>query len=34
MPQVGLEPMITVFEWVNTVHAFDCVATVIGMSKY
>jgi hypothetical protein len=30
MPQVGFEPMIPVFEWAKTVHALDCIATVIG----
>jgi hypothetical protein len=30
MPQAGFEPMTPVFEWVKTVHALDCVVTVIG----
>jgi hypothetical protein len=30
MPQMGLEAMIPVFEWVKTVHALDSAATVIG----
>jgi hypothetical protein len=34
MPQVGFEPMIPVFEQAKTVHALDCVATVIGYEWY
>lgn len=30
MSQVGFEYMIPVFEWVRTVHALNCVATVTG----
>jgi hypothetical protein len=30
MPKVGFEPMIPVFEWVKTVYALDCTATVIS----
>jgi hypothetical protein len=30
MPRVGFEPTIPVLERANTVHALDCVATVIG----
>jgi hypothetical protein len=30
MPQAMLEPTILVFERVETVHALDCWATVIG----
>jgi hypothetical protein len=31
MPQVGFEPMITVFEWAKMVHALDQAATVISL---
>jgi hypothetical protein len=34
MPQVGLEPMIPVFEWEKTFHALDRMATVIGTVLY
>jgi hypothetical protein len=30
MPQVGLEPTISVFDQAKTAHALDCAATVIG----
>jgi hypothetical protein len=30
MPQAGFEPMAPVFKQVKTVHALDCMATVIG----
>jgi NADH:ubiquinone oxidoreductase subunit 4 (subunit M) len=30
MPQVGFEPTISVFHQAKTVHALDCVASVIG----
>jgi hypothetical protein len=30
MPRVGFEPTNSVFDRVKTVHAVDCVATVIG----
>jgi hypothetical protein len=33
MPQVGLEPTISVFERAKTDHAFDRAATVIGEQK-
>jgi hypothetical protein len=33
MPQMGFESMIPVFEQVKTVHALDCVATVIDISS-
>jgi hypothetical protein len=29
MPQVGFEPTIPVFKRAKTIHALDCVATVI-----
>jgi hypothetical protein len=33
MPQVGIEPMIPLFEWAKTVHALDRAATVIGVLR-
>jgi hypothetical protein len=33
MPQMGFEPTIPMFERAKTVHALDCVASVIG-TKY
>jgi hypothetical protein len=34
MPQVGLEPMILVFERAKTVHALERAATMIGIIMY
>jgi hypothetical protein len=31
MPRVGFQPTIPAFERAKTVHALDCVATVIGI---
>jgi hypothetical protein len=34
MPPVGFEPKITAFERAKTVHASDCVTTVVGSEVY
>jgi hypothetical protein len=31
MPQEGFEPTSPVLEWAKTVHALDCVASVISV---
>jgi hypothetical protein len=33
MSLVGFQPTTPVFQWANTVHALDCVATVIGKDR-
>jgi hypothetical protein len=34
MPWVGFEPMIPAFEWLKTLHALDCAATVISCETW